>query len=81
MTNQIEALTEWARSKPPEVVASRLKELDDALGTVLDRERDLEEALREVAAAFDAFYAAPDRLTGLGELLNRERIVRETIGG
>lgn len=37
---QLEGLIEWVTSNPPEVVAARLKELDDALGEMLDAERD-----------------------------------------
>jgi hypothetical protein len=49
----------------------------DIAWEALDR---IEEALREMAAGFEAYRAAPDRLTGLGEILNRERFVREALG-
>lgn len=48
-TPQLDGLTEWVKSNPPEVVAARLKELDEALGKMLDDERDRE--LREIADA------------------------------
>lgn len=43
--SQLERLTEWVKATPPEVVAARLKELDDALGKTLhaEIERDLRE--------------------------------------
>jgi signal transduction histidine kinase len=48
--------------------------------TVLEeRIANLTEALRVVEEGFNAYWRSHNRLEGLGELLNRERCVREAL--
>ena len=54
-------------------------ELEDERDAVVRQRDNLRDALQEMAEAFAAFHAAPDRLAGLAELLNREHVVREAL--
>lgn len=59
--NAPEGLVAWVKTNPPEVVAARLRELDDALGEMLDaeRDRDLRELTNLASCSSPGAHEAP----------------------